>query len=153
MDTRYKISKTLKIKKTKMELLKVELTAEERDMAIKSIEFFHKISQERTDEDSMILSHQLKLLINKFKLARLVQVEEKPKPKAAKKEMKSRTIAILLALFLGGLGIHKFYLGENKYGVIYLLFCWTYIPAVFALIEAIQMMAMGEKKFNEKFNK
>ena len=136
-----------------MELLKVELTAEERDMAIKSIEFFHKISHERTDEDSMILSHQLKLLINKFKLARLVQAEEKPKPKAAKKEMKSRTIAILLALFLGGLGIHKFYLGENKYGVIYLLFCWTYIPALFAMIEAIQMMAMGEKKFNEKFNK
>jgi len=31
---------------------------------------------------------------------------------------KSRTAYILLALFLGGLGIHNFYSGHNKHGFI-----------------------------------
>lgn len=65
---------------------------------------------------------------------------------------KSKLLAILLALFLGGLGVHKFYLGENKNGFIYLLFCWTYIPALFGLFEAISMIGMSTEKFNEKFN-
>lgn len=33
---------------------------------------------------------------------------------------KSRLIAVILCLFLGGLGIHKFYLGKNGLGVLYL---------------------------------
>ena len=35
--------------------------------------------------------------------------------------MKSKTTAYLLWLFLGGLGIHKFYLGKNGMGIVYLL--------------------------------
>src|SRR5208283_3486523 len=50
---------------------------------------------------------------------------------------KSRSIAILLAIFLGGFGIHKFYLNKPGQGVLYLLFCWTFIPAIAGLIEAI----------------
>jgi len=34
---------------------------------------------------------------------------------------KSKTTAILLCLFLGGIGVHRFYLGYTKYGVIQLL--------------------------------
>ena len=34
---------------------------------------------------------------------------------------KSKIVAGLLALFLGSLGIHWFYLGDNKKGVIYIL--------------------------------
>ncbi|MEZ4462632.1 MAG: TM2 domain-containing protein [bacterium] len=37
--------------------------------------------------------------------------------------MKDKTTAFLLAWFLGGFGIHKFYLGENGAGLLYLLFC------------------------------
>ena len=47
---------------------------------------------------------------------------------------KSKTTAGLLALFLGGLGAHKFYLGKNALGVMYLLFCWTFLPAIFGFI-------------------
>ena len=36
-------------------------------------------------------------------------------------EKKNKIIAGLLALFLGSLGIHWFYLGDNKKGLIYLL--------------------------------
>jgi len=49
---------------------------------------------------------------------------------------KNPTTAVLLALFLGGLGIHKFYLNNVGLGIVYLLFCWTYIPAIIAFIEA-----------------
>ncbi|MCD0471426.1 TM2 domain-containing protein [Flavobacterium sp. JAS] len=46
--------------------------------------------------------------------------------------MKSKLTATLLTFFLGGIGIHKFYLGQSTQGVIYLLFCWTFIPAILA---------------------
>lgn len=49
---------------------------------------------------------------------------------------KNPTTAVLLALFLGGLGAHKFYLNQAGIGIVYLLFCWTYIPAIIAFIEA-----------------
>lgn len=51
--------------------------------------------------------------------------------------MKNHLTAGFLALFLGGIGAHKFYLGKNAIGFIYLLFCWTGIPAVVSFIEAI----------------
>lgn len=64
---------------------------------------------------------------------------------------KSRGTAIALALLLGGLGIHKFYLGQTLAGFLYLLFCWTYVPAVMALCEAINYMWIGREKFQEKY--
>lgn len=64
---------------------------------------------------------------------------------------KSRTVAALLALLLGGLGVHKFYLGQIGLGVIYLLFCWTFIPAIVALIEAILLFAMTDEKFAAQY--
>lgn len=65
--------------------------------------------------------------------------------------MKNRYIAALLAFFLGGFGVHKFYLGKWT-GVWYLLFCWTYIPAIIAFIECILYLVNGEDAFNEKYN-
>lgn len=41
----------------------------------------------------------------------------------------------LLALFLGGIGIHKFYAGKTGAGIAYLLFFWTFIPGIIAFIE------------------
>ena len=35
--------------------------------------------------------------------------------------MKNKTTAGILAILLGCLGIHKFYLGNNKGGIIYLM--------------------------------
>ena len=46
---------------------------------------------------------------------------------------------MLLALFVGGFGIHKFWLSEIVLGVLYLLFCWTFIPTIIALIECFFM--------------
>jgi TM2 domain-containing membrane protein YozV len=60
---------------------------------------------------------------------------------------KDATIGVLLALFLGGLGIHKFYLGQSGAGVLYLLFCWTFIPALIAFFESFTM-AITVSKYN-----
>ena len=66
--------------------------------------------------------------------------------------MKDKTTAALLSLFLGGLGVHKFYLGRGGQGILYLLFFWTFIPALIALVEAIMLFTMSEADFNLKYN-
>lgn len=60
---------------------------------------------------------------------------------------KSKAVAILLAIFLGGLGAHKFYLGRPVFGVIYLLLCWTPIPWVIGILEAITYIFTGRQKW------
>lgn len=44
---------------------------------------------------------------------------------------------VLLAFFLGGIGAHKFYAGKTGAGIVYLIFCWTFIPGIIAFIEFI----------------
>ncbi|MGL5254933.1 MAG: TM2 domain-containing protein [Brevinema sp.] len=60
---------------------------------------------------------------------------------------KSRMTAILFTLFLGGVGGHKFYLGERGKGFLFLLFSWTLIPSFLALIDLILLIGMSEEKF------
>lgn len=60
---------------------------------------------------------------------------------------KSKVTAGLLALLLGGLGAHKFYLGKIGAGVAYLLFCWTFVPAVVALVEGIIYLVQDDTAF------
>ena len=66
-------------------------------------------------------------------------------------EFKSKTVAGLLALFLGSFGIHKFYLGRIGWGIAYLLFCWTLIPGVIALIEGLIYFGMNGQDFDYKY--
>jgi TM2 domain-containing membrane protein YozV len=66
--------------------------------------------------------------------------------------MKSKTTAAILAIFLGGFGIHRFYLGQGGLGLVYLLFCWTFVPALIAFIDFIILLTMDEDKFNAKYN-
>lgn len=65
---------------------------------------------------------------------------------------KDKTIAIILTLLLGWLGIHKFYLGENILGVFYLIFCWTLIPALISIFDLIHLLMMKDGEFDEKYN-
>lgn len=66
--------------------------------------------------------------------------------------MKNKTTAALLALFLGGIGIHRFYLDKGVSGIFYLLFCWTFVPAFIAFIEALLLFTMNEEEFNIYYN-
>lgn len=64
---------------------------------------------------------------------------------------KDKTTAALFALFLGGVGAHKFYLGEAGKGVIFLLFCWTFIPTICGFIDFISLLSMSDEKFNRTY--
>ena len=66
---------------------------------------------------------------------------------------KSKVAAGLLGIFLGSLGIHKFYLGRWGWGVIYLLFCWTYIPGIVGFIEGIVYLVSSDESFARKHDK
>ena len=66
--------------------------------------------------------------------------------------MKSKIAATLLCFFLGTFGGHKFYLGQIGKGVLYLLFCWTCIPAIIAFVEFIGFLVMSDKDFDKKYN-
>ncbi|PTT77661.1 MULTISPECIES: TM2 domain-containing protein [unclassified Chryseobacterium] len=66
--------------------------------------------------------------------------------------MKSKSTAVLLAFFLGGIGIHRFYLGQNIMGILYLLFCWTFIPVIISVIDFFAFLFMSESRFNYKYN-
>ncbi|WP_422638304.1 TM2 domain-containing protein [Undibacterium umbellatum] len=62
----------------------------------------------------------------------------------------SRTTAGLCALFLGGIGLHKFYLGKPIQGLFYVFFCWTFIPAFIALFEGIRYLMMSDAEFQSR---
>jgi TM2 domain-containing membrane protein YozV len=65
--------------------------------------------------------------------------------------MRNRWIAAGLAFFLGTWGIHKFYLGKNVSGFLYLIFFWTSIPWILGLIDGARLLAMSEQDFAIKF--
>lgn len=63
---------------------------------------------------------------------------------------KSNVVAGLLGIFVGGLGIHKFYMGKGLQGLLYLLFFWTGIPMIVGFIEGIIYLMESQEKFNSR---
>ena len=70
---------------------------------------------------------------------------------------KSKIAAALLAFFLGGLGIHKFYLGYTGVGVIYLLLTLTLIGALISgplsLIDFVIYLTKSDQDFDRVYVK
>jgi TM2 domain-containing membrane protein YozV len=60
---------------------------------------------------------------------------------------KDRIVAGILALLLGGFGIHKFYLGNIGAGLLYLCFSWTFIPEIIGFIEGIIYLTESDEEF------
>jgi len=67
--------------------------------------------------------------------------------------MKNKIVAALLAIFFGGIGVHKFYLGQLGAGIVYLLFCWTGIPLIILCFEFLILLLMSDRDFDAKFNR
>ena len=63
---------------------------------------------------------------------------------------KSRIVAGVLGLLIGGLGIHKFYLGKVGLGIVYILFSWTFVPAIIGCIEGIIYLVQSDEEFSYK---
>ena len=72
---------------------------------------------------------------------------------------KSKTTALLLAIFLGEWGAHKFYLGDTTKGVIMLVigfigffsFFPLLITGLWSLVDFIRICTMSEAELNAKY--
>ena len=63
---------------------------------------------------------------------------------------KNRVVAGVLGILVGAIGVHKFYLGKVGLGILYLLFCWTGVPAVIGLVEGIIYLVQSDQEFAQK---
>lgn len=63
-----------------------------------------------------------------------------------------RKIAIILAIFLGWLGGHRFYLGQIGWGIVYLILFYVVPPlaVVFGLIDALRYLFMNDDEFDQR---
>lgn len=71
---------------------------------------------------------------------------------SASHDSKGFEFTLVLAIFLGWLGVHKFYLGQWFQGLIYLSLSWTFIPFVLVAIDVFRYVFMGKVKFAQKYS-
>lgn len=91
------------------------------------------------EEEKEMTNEQLQNEILKEQLAQLKSMkEDSNKP--------SLVVYILLALFLGGIGAHDFYVGKTGKGLIKLAFCWTGIPLFISIFNIIGAL-MNKQNF------
>ncbi len=60
---------------------------------------------------------------------------------------KDRIAAGVLAILVGGLGVHKFYLGQWGWGLVFLVLCWTGVPSLLGLIDGILILVKNDAEF------
>jgi len=65
--------------------------------------------------------------------------------------MKNKNTYALLALFLGGFGVHKFYAGQTGKGILYLIF--APVGAVLGFFSGIYWLLSSTESFDNKYNK
>ncbi|WP_052417434.1 NINE protein [Cellvibrio mixtus] len=63
---------------------------------------------------------------------------------------KNKVAAGALAFFVGGFGVHRFYLGQ-WWGVFYLLFWGTLIPSIISLLEAFVFWLTPKERWQRKY--
>jgi TM2 domain-containing membrane protein YozV len=60
-----------------------------------------------------------------------------------------RKRALALCLLLGFVGAHRFYARQYFLGSLYLLFFWTLIPGLAALVDAVVLASQDDDDFAE----
>ena len=70
--------------------------------------------------------------------------------------MKNQYVAAALAWFLGVFGIHNFYLGERRAGVVKIILTITLIGMLYtgiaAIIDTVIHLTMSKEDFDRKYN-
>ena len=64
----------------------------------------------------------------------------------------SQTMAVLLAMFGGILGLHHFYLGDRRRGFKYLAFFWTIIPMFIGWYDTVKLARLESHEFDRKYS-
>ncbi len=65
---------------------------------------------------------------------------------------KDRLSAIILAVILGAIGVHRFYLRQPGLGILYILLLFVGLSPMLGIIDAIAMAVRGEDDFNRRYN-
>ncbi len=65
-------------------------------------------------------------------------------------KQKRKNEAGVLAIVLGTFGIHKFYLGKYGQGLLYIAFCWTFIPTVISIAEGVHYLTGTQEQFESE---
>lgn len=73
-------------------------------------------------------------------------------------QRKNKFVAAILALVLGTVGAHRFYLGDTKFGILYLLLLFFTaakfpLTAFLGIIDFFRFMTMGQSEFDRKYNR
>jgi TM2 domain-containing membrane protein YozV len=66
---------------------------------------------------------------------------------------KSKGGATLLALTLGGIGAHRFYLGQPKVGIAMLLLSWTFLPVLVGWVDFVRYAFMTDRDFAARYGR
>ena len=66
------------------------------------------------------------------------------------RKAKSPGAGMAWAIGLGGVGAHRFYMGQTGLGIVYVVFVWTWIPLVLGIIEGLFFMRKRVEEHNEK---
>ena len=103
------------------------------------LETLKKMNTPHQEEENKMSNEQLQNEILKEQLAQLKSMKE-----ASSKP--SLMVYLLLALFLGGIGAHDFYIGKTGTGLIKLAFCWTGIPTIISVFNIIGAL-MNKQNF------
>jgi len=64
---------------------------------------------------------------------------------------RNKVVAGVVAILIGGLGVHRFYLGQ-WWGLFYLLLFWTVIPGLISIVEGIVFLVTKQQKWDDRFN-
>jgi TM2 domain-containing membrane protein YozV/Tfp pilus assembly protein PilE len=111
--------------------------------------------QQSLDESRLEPNRRIKGLDEKFceSCGEIIKIKAEICPKCGVRLGKrvSKAALLLLTFFLGGIGIHKFYLGKYWQGILFVLFFWTCIPALIALIEFVIYAFTSSERLQEKY--
>ena len=56
----------------------------------------------------------------------------------------------IIAVIFGSIGLHKFYRGQYGRGILYIIFCWSFIPAFVGVLEGIHYLTEGQAAYEEE---
>lgn len=96
-----------------------------------------------------VVSHSSKIIIALIITVPISIWLARNKGESMLKYTSQRKIAVVLAIFLGWLGAHRFYLGQIGWGVVYLVLFYLFTPLVIvlSLIDAVRYLFMSDDDF------
>lgn len=131
-------------------LKKAELELKARELELREKEMKHSHEQA---QNIVYAAQQAQQAAQQAQQAANFASQQYSKPYGVPEAAKSKTTAGILGILLGGIGAHHFYLGNTGRGIVYLLFCWTYIPAIIGLVEGISYLTKSDADFASKYPK